>query len=73
MHSTDSTPELKQMLRDQDPSVVIAAASALLKLKDPTGYEVYYELVTVDRKCRERLPTQAMETLHDIKKRNDGS
>jgi len=26
MHSTDSTPVLKQMLSDQDPSVVIAAA-----------------------------------------------
>lgn len=63
--STDSIPELKQMLEDRDPSVVIEAANALWKLKDPTAYEIYYEVLTGKRKSGPGLTTQAMETLHN--------
>jgi HEAT repeat protein len=68
MVSTDSIPQLKHMLRDPDPSVVIAATNALWKLKDPTAYEVYYEILTGERKAGEGLTTQAMEMLHDPRK-----
>jgi HEAT repeat protein len=65
MVSTDSIPELRKMLADNDPSVVIAAANALWSLKDPTAYEVYYEILTGKRKSGEGIETQAMETLHN--------
>jgi HEAT repeat protein len=68
MASSDLIPELRQMLEDKDPSVVVAAANALRKLKDPTATEVYYELLTGERKCMDPLTTQAVETLHDHRK-----
>src|SRR5690349_12711714 len=68
MASTDSIPELRQRLRDKDPSVVIAAANALRKLKDRTATEVYYELLTGERKGVDGLTTQAIERLHDHRK-----
>jgi HEAT repeat protein len=68
MASTDSIPELRKMLADDNPSVVIAAANALWNLKDPTAYEVYYEILTGKRKSGASLETQAMETLHNPSK-----
>ncbi len=68
MGSKVSIPELKKALSDKDPSVVLTAAHALQVLNDPAGYEVYYELLTGERKSANGLVAQEMETLRDKKK-----
>jgi len=47
---------------------LLAAAQALPVLHDPVAYEVYYEVLTGERKSREGLVSQGMETLKDRKK-----
>lgn len=47
---------------------MLAAAQALPVLHDPVAYEVYYEVLTGERKSREGLVSQGMETLKDRKK-----
>jgi HEAT repeat protein len=49
--SKKSIPTLKKMLDDKDPKVVLSAAQALIELKDDEGYEVYYEILTGERKA----------------------
>ena len=68
MGSKASIPELKKALADKEPSVVLAAAHALQVLNDPAGYEVYYELLTGERKSAVCLVTQGAETLKNGKK-----
>jgi HEAT repeat protein len=68
MGSKVSIPELKKALTDKDPSVVLTAAHALQLLNDPAGYEVYYELLTGERKSANGLVAQEMETMKDPKK-----
>ena len=68
MGSKVSIPELKQALTDKDPSVVLTAAHALQVLNDPAGYEVYYELLTGERRAASGLVAQEMETMRDPKK-----
>jgi HEAT repeat protein len=68
MGSKASIPQLKKALSDKQPSVVLAAAHALQVLNDPAGYEVYYEVLTGERKSAEGLVAQGAETLEDRKK-----
>jgi HEAT repeat protein len=68
MGSKGSIPELKKALADKDPSVVLTAAHALQVLNDPAGYEIYYELLTGERKSAGGLMAQEMETMRDPKK-----
>ena len=63
MGSKASIPELKKALSDKEPSVVLAAAHALQVLNDPAAYEVYYEVLTGERKSAEGLVAQGEETL----------
>jgi HEAT repeat protein len=68
MGSKVSVPELKKALTDKDPSVVLTAAHALQVLNDPAGYEVYYEVLTGERKSASGLVAQEMDTMQDPKK-----
>jgi HEAT repeat protein len=68
MRSTDSVPKLKQTLADKEIPVVLAAARALLEMKDKAGYQVYYEILTGERKGSEGLIAQQTAILHDPKK-----
>ncbi len=68
MGSKASIPELKKALEDKDPSVVLTAAHALQVLNDPAGYEIYYEILTGERKSANGLVAQEMETMKDPKK-----
>src|SRR5579863_141091 len=68
MGAKDAIPALKAALLDKKPAVVLAAAHALELLHDPSGYEVYYELLTGERKPAEGLIAQQMDTLKDKKK-----
>ena len=50
IHGKSSIEVLHKMLTDGEPSVVLAAASALIPSKDPAAYEAYYEFLTGERK-----------------------
>jgi len=50
MGSYVAIPGLKKALSDRNPAVVLAVAHALQVLNDPAGYEVYYEVLTGERK-----------------------
>jgi HEAT repeat protein len=60
---------LKTMLSDKDASVVLAVAHSLLTLKDTVdAYEIYYAVLTGQRKSNGGLVSEGMETLRDRKK-----
>jgi HEAT repeat protein len=68
LHSRQSVPLLREMLNDDDPAVVIAAASALIVFQDPDAYEVYYEILTGERKTGKGLISKQMTTLKNPRK-----
>ena len=59
MRSRSSIPKLRAATDDKDPSVALAAAHALILLKDDSGYDVYYEVLAGDRKIGKGLLAQA--------------
>jgi HEAT repeat protein len=68
MSSKKAIPALKSTLSDKKPAVVLAAAHSLQTLNDPTGNQVYYELLTGERKASESLIAEQMDTVKDTKK-----
>ena len=67
MGSRSSIPKLKAATDDKDPSVALAAAHALILLKDDSGYDVYFEVLAGERKTGKGLLAQAAG-LRDPKK-----
>ena len=61
MRARQSIPQLQVATEDKDPAVALAAAHALLLLNDDAGYEVYYEVLTGERKTGKGLLAQASE------------
>ncbi len=68
MKATGSIPRLKEVLSDTEPSVVLAAAHALQSMHDDAGYEVYYEILTGERKTNEGMIAQGTAAMKDPKK-----
>jgi len=68
MGCTECISRLKDALAAKDPAVVLAAAHALWSLKDSKAYDVYYAVLTGERKAEEGLVAQGMDTLKDTKK-----
>jgi HEAT repeat protein len=60
-----SVPALKGMLQDKETEVVFAATSALLQLGDPAAFQVYYAVLTGERKTGEPLLASQMNMLKD--------
>src|SRR5262249_1057152 len=58
MGSEVAIPGLKRALFDRKPEVVLAAAHALQLLNDSAAYEVYYAVLTGERKSAEGLVGQ---------------
>ena len=67
MGAKEAIPALKKATSDEKPAVVLAAAHSLELLHDPTGDEIYYELLTGGRKPAEGLIAQEMDTFKDRK------
>jgi HEAT repeat protein len=67
MHAVGADAELKQALNDKNLPVVMAAAHALHLLNDPACYEVYYAVLTGERKDNSGMVAQEMQVLHDPK------
>ena len=68
LHAQASIPELKRALSDKEVAVVMAAAHSLVQLHDPSGYEVYYAVLTGERKSGQGLIADQLATLKDPKK-----
>ncbi len=67
MHASSADSSLKAALDDKNFSVVMAAAHALLLLKDRMSYDVYYEVYIGERKNNSGMIAQQMQILHDPK------
>ena len=67
MQATSAAPQLKEALNDKNLTVVMAAAHALLLINDPACYDVYYGLLTGERKNNSSMIAQEMQVIHDPK------
>lgn len=67
-HTKAARDMLHKLVDDKEPSVALAAASALIASKDPEAYDAYYEFLTGERKAHPGLIATQMKTLHDPKK-----
>jgi len=68
MGATASIPKLKGATDDPEPTVVLAAAHSLIELHDHFGYEVYYEILTGERKGTKGLVASQTAILKDPRK-----
>jgi HEAT repeat protein len=60
--------KLREALNDKETLVVLTAAQALLSLGDKAGYEVYYAILTGERKSKPGLIAGQEKMLKDPKK-----
>ena len=68
MHATAAIPKLQKVLSDKKIPVVMAAAHSLRELDDnKSAYEVYYDLLTGERKSNDGIIAQQINTLKDPK------
>jgi HEAT repeat protein len=63
MRSTVSIAQLKKALSDHDTSVALAAAHSLVLLKEQAGYDIYYAVLTGERKGGEGLEVMVHEQM----------
>jgi HEAT repeat protein len=63
MRSTKSIPMLQDALSDNDISVCLAAAHALIRLKENSGYALYYDDLVGERKAGKNLFADQMNDL----------
>jgi HEAT repeat protein len=68
MSAQRARPQLTDALKDDDVTVVLSAAHALVTLGDETGYEVFYAVLTGERKSGQSLLAQQKKMLDDPKK-----
>lgn len=67
MGSAKSVPRLVEAAQDKKISVALAAARSLISLKNNIGYEVYYEVLTGERKGGGRMGQQLDELKDPVK------
>jgi HEAT repeat protein len=69
IHARSALPKLRAIIKtDKEPSVVIAAARALIALGDLNGYGVYYAVLTGEKKSGGSLLDDQKKMLNDPKK-----
>jgi HEAT repeat protein len=68
MGAKSAIPQLVEMINDPEPSVILAAAHSLIMLGDNRGYNVYYAVLTGERKTGTSLTDEQKEMLKDPKK-----
>jgi hypothetical protein len=68
LKAKSSIPKLRAALEDNDPSVALAAAHSLELMHDDSAYEVYYEVLTGERKAGRGLIASKTSMLKDPKK-----
>lgn len=68
MGAKSAIPQLLEMVRDPEPSVILAAARSLIILGDHRGYNAFYAVLTGQTKTGTSLTEQQKKTLKDPKK-----
>jgi HEAT repeat protein len=68
MKARDTVEQIHELFADNDVSVILAAAGALVDLGDTRGYNVYYAVLTGERKSGQSLMEQQKKMLNDPKK-----
>lgn len=68
VHARASIPRLVAALDDKEPEVVLAAAKSLISLHNERGYEVYYEVLTGQRRGGKNAVEQELGVLRNPKK-----
>lgn len=68
MRAARAKQELEAALEDSEPGVVLAAANSLLVLHDDAGYDVYYAVLTGEKRASKGLIKEQLDTLKDKKK-----
>jgi HEAT repeat protein len=67
MNARTARPKLHACLNDQEVQVVLACTNSLYRFKDPIAYDVYYALLTGDRRSSMGLVQSQLDILHDRK------
>lgn len=68
MRDERATSALEKVLDDSELVVVLAAANSLLLLHDDAGYDVYYGVLTGEKRANKGLIKGQLDTLKDKKK-----
>src|SRR5438552_10530458 len=68
MQAQHANLELEGVLQDSEPAVVLAAANSQLLLHDKVGYDIYYDVLTGERRASKGLVKEQIDTLKDKKK-----
>lgn len=68
MKARSAIPQLIEMVNDKEPSVIIAAAHSIIALGDNRGYNVYYAILTGERKSGTSLMDEQKKMLSDPEK-----
>jgi HEAT repeat protein len=68
MQAQSSIPKLREALVDEDMSVALAATHALDLMHDPSAFQLYYDILTGERKTSKTLIVEQTKTLKDPKK-----
>jgi HEAT repeat protein len=67
LNARAAIPRLKQLLNDPDLKVALSATNALYVMKDPEAYDVYYAIITGQRKSSTGLIQSQLNMLHNRK------
>lgn len=67
MHAERAKIELEGALEDAEPAVVLAAANSLLLINDDLGYDIYFAVLTGERRADKGLIKGQLDTLKDKK------
>jgi len=68
MQAQHANLELEGVLQDSEPAVVLAVANSLLLLHDNVGYDIYYDVLTGERRASKGLIKEQLSTFKDKKK-----
>ena len=68
MRAKSAIPQLMDLVNDKDAGVIMAAGHALIALGDNRGYNVYYAILTGERKSGTSLLDEQKKMLNDPKK-----
>jgi len=68
MKAKSTIPQLTEMFDDKDAGVIMASARAMIALGDKRGYNVYYAILTGERKSGTSLKDEQKKMLSDPKK-----
>ncbi len=68
MSAKSAIPQLKEALKETEPSVILAAGQALLALGNDDGYDVFYAVLTGQEKAGSGLLSEPKKMLDDPRK-----